>query len=81
MATSVGGYAIFAGGCDDWATSDWLKKTVDVYDASLTRQVFTSLSLNSCRGAATTIGNYALFGGGLNDSGSAHSVVDAYTVA
>lgn len=70
---SVGNYALFGGGYGS-ATS----KTVDAYDASLTRTV-TSDGLQTAvyRLAATSAGEYALFGGGYTGS-YATSRVTAY---
>ena len=70
-ATTVGNYAIFAGG----STVD----TVDAYDISLVRTTPTALS--EARGylSATTVGDYALFGGGNGELSSQYTdTVDAY---
>lgn len=53
--TSVGKYAIFAGGSG--------MTTVDVYNASLTRTTATALKSAANIDAAATIGNYAIFVG------------------
>lgn len=55
-ATSIGGYAIFAGGSES--------SKADGYDTSLTRISLTNLSEGKDRLAATTVGNYALFSPG-----------------
>lgn len=52
---------------------------VDVYDASLTRQTITSMSIGR-EGTGAVIGDYALFAGGNNDESIDSSIVDVYTV-
>ena len=54
-ATTIGNYALFAGGNDIG--------TVNAYDDSLTKENPSELSPYRCDLAATAIGNYALFGG------------------
>lgn len=83
-ATTVGGYALFAGGdaSDDgngtsFTSSKTAQATVDVYNASLTRISATPLSVARYNGAATTLGDYALFGGGVIYQ-SKSAAVDAY---
>lgn len=56
-ATTVGDYALFAGGSGS--------SVVDVYDSSFTRNTIESLRYNRYGLVATTVGNYALFGGGV----------------
>ena len=80
-ATTVGNYAIFAGG-----VASAVCGTADIYDESLVRTIGTSLSVTRVNHAAATIGNYALFGGGeasiggYATSGKIKSV-EVYTVA
>ena len=73
-ATSVGNYALFAGGR---AGSSQIN-VVDVYNQTSTK-VTSPDPLSQARDflAATTVGNYALFGGGFTGS-SYSNVVDAY---
>ena len=77
-ATTVGNYALFAGGEDNSNTH----VRVDAYDSSLTRTIPAELSVARHSMAATTVGNYALFGGGEYKNSSNVSVtteeVDAY---
>ena len=77
--TSVGGYALFAGGA--YIGNSY--NTVDAYNASLTRSIPTALSISREQLAATTIGGYALFAGG--DTGAAIDsscvTVDAYNTS
>jgi hypothetical protein len=74
-ATTVGDYALFAGGYGD---SQYLK-TVDVFDTSLTRIVDDNLSAGRSGIAAASVGNYALFAGGTTASRYSDTV-DVYTV-
>lgn len=71
-ATTVGNYALFAGGS--------VKKTVDAYNTSLTRSTPTALSMYRSDPAATTVGNYALFGGGRVSEGDG-TIIDAYNAS
>ena len=83
-ATTVGEYAIFAGGQMGSSSQKYdISSHVDVYNASLTRTIGTSLSNARKFLAATSIGDYALFGGGFYGSSSdAYSAdVDVYVVA
>ena len=73
-ATTLGDYAIFAGGYDNSDVSN----RVDIYDSSLTRLNYNYLTVARSYLAATTVGNYALFGGG-NVNGYT-KVVDAFTL-
>jgi len=74
-ATSVGNYALFAGG----GTSN---KTVDAYNSALTRSTPTALSSGRHNFAATSVGDYALFAGGATGSaGSRISNVNAYNTS
>jgi hypothetical protein len=71
-ATTVGGYAIFAGGYVNPPDQGWGSSySVDTYDSSLTRRTGAVLTRRKAYLAATTVGNHALFGG-EDDS------VDAY---
>ena len=74
--TSVGNYALFAGG----SSKASYQSTVDAYNSSLVRSTPTALSEARHYLAATSVGNYALFGGGDNGSGD-RSIVDAYMVS
>lgn len=61
-ATTVGNYAIFAGGYVSGSTSSGGE---DVYNSSLTRSTpITSLGVGGKGIAATAVGNYALFANG-----------------
>ena len=76
-ATSVGNYAIFAGG---ESTSSGLT-VVDAYNTELTRSKPTALTVGRGRMGATTVGDYAIFAGGTTNTGSSggrSDVVDAY---
>ena len=78
-ATSIGDYALFAGGYTIQAINN-----VDAYNKSLTRSTPTALSSATCCSAATSIGDYALFGGGGTNTyqtGSIYSKVDAYNTS
>ena len=70
-ATTVGNYALFAGGRKQ---NDTTSEVVDVYNMSLTRMTAANLSDPRYTLAATTIGDYALFGGGYVQS----DIVDVY---
>ena len=82
-AVTLDQYGLCAGG---WGNSndspDGIGRdtdVVDVYDASLTRQTITSMSIGrSATGAV--IGDYALFAGGNSDTSIDSSTVDVYTV-
>lgn len=76
-ATTLDGYAIFAGG----AQFTNMYATVDVFDESLTRTTVTDLSDNRRLLTSATIGNYALFAGGCKANGGYTNVVDVYEVA
>lgn len=83
-ATTVGEYAIFAGGQMGPSSQTYdISSHVDVYNASLTRTIGTNLSEARKFLAATSVGNYALIGGGFYGSGSDtySSDVDVYVVA
>lgn len=83
--TTVGNYALFAGGdqSDSWRTQE--ATVVEVYNASLTKSTATDLSTKrmwALAHGATTVGDYALFPGGSYSTGSSTGastdVVDAY---
>lgn len=78
-ATTVGNYALFAGGGDEDAVETDI---VDAYDASLTLTTVTSLSQPRGGAGAITHNGYAMFAGGLNYSeygdASGSDVVDIY---
>lgn len=57
-ATTVGGYAIFAGG------NSGKKSGADAFNASLTHTPLTAMSVGRIQHAGATAGNYALFAGG-----------------
>lgn len=65
-ATTMGNYAIFAGGSfrGEQSTSTNSLSTVDVYTDTLTKSYVDYLSFSASSPAATTIGNHALFVGG-----------------
>lgn len=65
-ATTVGGYALFAGGCN--RNGNTFYSTVDYYNTSLTRSTATSLRTGRYSLAATSVGDYALFAGGIDNS-------------
>lgn len=77
-ATTVGKYAIFAGGWS-YVTSNVFYSTVEVYDIALTKTIQTDLSSARFELAAATIGEYALFvGGAINSTYTPTDAVDAY---
>ena len=76
-ATTVGNYAVFAGGRNE----SLYHASVDVYNASLTRSVPQSaLSVARSDLVATSVGDKALFGGGMTNTavGYSTSTVDVY---
>jgi len=78
-ATTVGNYALFAGGdAGTWDGGGGISSVVDAYDQNLNKPTPQPTGLSQARYnlAATTVGNYALFAGGHGGSNS--SVVDAY---
>lgn len=84
-ATTIGNYAIFAGGrdeviLDDGSISYTLFDVVDTYDKSLTHRQASTLSSARYGLAATAVGNYALFGGGRNST-ARDKTVDAYNTS
>ena len=80
IATTVNGYAIFAGGYCNMTGVYAYQNIVDAYDESLTRTTPTELSVARDSLAATTVGNYALFGGGQTGYQAYSDAVDVYTV-
>ena len=82
-ATHVGDYALFGGGVDGGAYTNFnMYNNVDSYDTYLSRTITTGLSIPKMNLAATHVGDYALFGGGKssNYAGTSLSSVDAYTI-
>ena len=77
-ATTVGNYALFAGGRNSSSSinDSVCVNTVDAYSASLTRTIPSSLGHSAVHMGATTVGNYALFAGGKNSN--IHADVYAY---
>ncbi|WP_432354768.1 LamG-like jellyroll fold domain-containing protein [Anaerotruncus rubiinfantis] len=75
-ATTIGDYALFAGGSTNTALTN-PSPIVDVYNSSLVHNTVTDLSIGRYSLASTCLGNYALFGGGWSSSGSS-AAVDAY---
>lgn len=82
-AVTLDQYGLCAGGWVDYQDSpDGIghdADVVDVYDASLTRQTITSMSIGRS-GTGAVIGDYALFAGGNNNTSIDSSTVDVYTV-
>ena len=77
-ATTVGNYALFAGGMN----SSGEVASVDAYNASLVRSTPTALSIGRAYLSATSVGEFALFGGGGNRSGATwYASVDAYNAS
>ena len=69
-AASVGGYALFAGGAQEYKINgfyDSLVGSVDAYNASLTRSAAHVFGKTAAIGGAA-VGNYALFAGGTTDA-------------
>lgn len=78
-ATTLGDYAIFAGG--NGSTSNY-NSVVQVYDKNLVRTTANNLNTGRAYLDATTAGGYALFGAGATSSGdSATKVIDVYNEA
>lgn len=75
-ATTIGDYALFAGGRSEHDNPSSYVGGVVAYNKSLTQVSASSLSAARYALAATTIGNYALFGGGSGGGGK--TTVDAY---
>ena len=72
-ATSVGKYALFAGG---FKNETW--DTVDIFDSETLKWEVDHLSVQRACLAATSIGQYALFGGGVIDGGTPLDTVDVF---
>lgn len=84
-ATTVGNYALFAGGAVGYfGVSDASAtgfETVDAYSANLTKTTAPSLGVKRSGLTATTVGNYALFAGGEYSSGGSNyynNSIDVY---
>ena len=77
-ATSIGNYALFAGGSGSSATTVY--STVYAYDKALTQSAPTALSTARSGSAATSVGEYAIFAGGQKNT-SRFNVVNAYDKA
>lgn len=80
---SVGGYAVFGGGCDMNTGSSHTEPIggtgiVRTYDSSLTSSKAASLSCKRTGHSAATIGNHLLFAGGWNSGTGYLSTVDSY---
>ena len=79
VATTVGNYALFAGGSyGTYGSTD-----VDVYNSSLVKSTASNLSGKRVDFSATSVGDYALFAGGTNitytnDEPEYYSTVDVY---
>ena len=73
-ATTVGDYALFAGGYKLLSSGSESYSTVDAYNSSLTR--YSPVGLSSARSSfpATTVGDYALFG-----NTTSFPTIDTYT--
>jgi len=84
--TSVGGYALFAGGFNSSGGSNYYLSSVNAYNNSLTRTIPSSLSAGRFGMACTTFNNYAWFGGGQSDTPSGsnptyYANVDIYSTS
>lgn len=78
-ATSVGGYALFAGGCK---VGGYESAVVDAYNPNLTRSTpKLPLIVGRRNLAAASVGSYALFAGGSRYGIGPSDVVDAYDEA
>ena len=76
-ATTVGNYAIFAGGY-----GGSYRNSVDIYDETLTHtQPSNLLTTATTNLAATTVGDYALFGGGQTANTSYSYNVEGYNTS
>lgn len=77
-ATTVGNYALFAGGSTAWTNKVYVN-TVDAYNNLLTRSAAPSLTNRLNDVGAATIGNYALFAGGVKSGTTTNADnVDVY---
>lgn len=72
-ATTIGKFALFAGGRSSISSSTG-SKTVDAYDSSLIRTSPSVLGQGVSQSSATTVGNYAVFAGGRTSAGATQSV-------
>lgn len=73
MGSSVGNYALFAGGGGSAANN-----TVDTYDNNLSHGVADPISIGKQYGAGAYTNSYALFAGGLLSGTGAVDTIDAY---
>ena len=73
-ATTVGDYALFAGGSYTSITNQ-----VNAYNSSLIKSTPSTLSVARKGLASTTLGSYALFAGGGDGSKAYYSAIDVYT--
>ena len=80
-ATTVGNYAIFAGGTYTLGNTYW-SNAAATYDENLNTVFPTTAELSVGRSdlAATNLGGFAIFGGGTTESGPS-SVVDVFDAA
>ncbi|MAG35304.1 MAG: hypothetical protein CL878_03520, partial [Dehalococcoidia bacterium] len=78
-ATSVGRYALFAGGVVS-GEGPWVHDVVDIYDNKTGQWTTHSLSLRRRSLTATTVGSKALFAGGY-DGATIYDRVDIYDAA
>jgi len=76
-ATSVGNYALFAGGDTNSGSTITISNKVSAYDKALTRTTPTTLSAARYQCAAATVGTNALVVGGYRSS----NVVDSYNAS
>lgn len=80
-ATSIGEYALFAGGYRYSNSVYAANSGVDAYNSNLVKSNPDGLSNGRFFSAATSIGDYALFGGGSARTGHTfYNTVDAYTL-
>ena len=75
-ATSVGHYALFAGGY----RQAWVSDRVDIFNASTGQWTTAALSRARDRLAATSVGNFAIFGGGY-EGGATSNRVDIFNAS
>ena len=88
VATTVGNYALFAGGCTTYyygSSKDAIFNTVDRYSSSMVKGTASSLSVKRNELAATTVGSYAIFAGGsstpVDSKPSYYEIADAYNTS
>ena len=79
-ATTVGNYALFAGGQkrDESSYKDYFYDVVDLIDRNLVRSTLTALHTGNNSLSSANVGNYALFAGGDYRNSD---VVDVYSIA